>query len=303
MKNNSPKVSIILPTYNRAHIIEKAIQSVLNQTYQDFEIIIIDDGSKDDTKKIIRGFQEKDNRIKYIRFEENKGAAAARNAGIKMSKGEYITFQDSDDEWVIDKLEKQMKIIETSSENIVVYCGFWRIDGDEKTYIPDIKISNREGNIHKELLKRNFIGTPSILLLKKNLEKIGMFDENLSRLQDWDLVIRLSRYYNFILIDEPLYISYLLSDSISANDETFIPSIRIILFKYLDKINKDFKKNRKTWSIKLNSIAKYYLDNNDIKKARQLYCLAIKSYPFWRGNYIDLIKNFPKIIKLMITNK
>jgi len=303
MKNNSPKVSIILPTYNRAHIIEKAIQSVLNQTYQDFEIIIIDDGSKDDTKKIIRGFQEKDNRIKYIRFEENKGAAAARNAGIKMSKGEYITFQDSDDEWVIDKLEKQMKVIETSSENIVVYCGFWRIDGDEKTYIPDIKISNREGNIHKELLKGNFVDTPSILLPKKNLEKIGMFDENLLRLQDWDLSIRLSKYYNFKLIDEPLYISYLLSDSISANDETFIPSIRIILFKYLDKINKDFKKNRKTWSIKLNSIAKYYLDNNDIKKARQLYCLAIKSYPFWRGNYIDLIKNFPKIIKLMIRNK
>ena len=303
MKNNSPKVSIILPTYNRAHLIGRAIQSILNQTYQDFEIIIIDDGSKDDTEKIIRGFQEKDNRIKYIRFEENKGAAAARNAGIKMSKGEYITFQDSDDEWVIDKLEKQMKVIETSSENIVVYCGFWRIDGDEKTYIPDIKISNREGNIHKELLKGNFVDTPSILLPKKNLEKIGMFDENLLRLQDWDLSIRLSKYYNFKLIDEPLYISYLLSDSISANDETFIPSIRIILFKYLDKINKDFKKNRKTWSIKLNSIAKYYLDNNDIKKARQLYCLAIKSYPFWRGNYIDLIKNFPKIIKLMIRNK
>jgi glycosyltransferase involved in cell wall biosynthesis len=288
MKNNSPKVSIILPTYNRAHIIEKAIQSVLNQTYQDFEIIIIDDGSKDDTKKIIRGFQEKDNRIKYIRFEENKGAAAARNAGIKMSKGEYITFQDSDDEWVIDKLEKQMKIIETSSENIVVYCGFWRIDGDEKTYIPDIKISNREGNIHKELLKGNFVDTPSILLPKKNLEKIGMFDENLSRLQDWDLVIRLSRYYNFILIDEPLYISHILPDGISVNDEYLI-NLQIILAKYQDEIYKDHK-IIKAWSIKFNSIAKYLLDNNDIKKAKQLYWRAIKLYPFWRGNYIDLIK-------------
>jgi len=289
MINQAPKVSVILPTYNRAHIIEKAIQSVLKQTYQDFEIIIIDDGSKDDTEKIIRGFQEKDNRIKYIRFEENKGAAAARNAGINMSKGEYITFQDSDDEWVIDKLEKQMKVIETSSENIVVYCGFWRIDGDEKTYIPDINISNREGNIHKELLKRNFIGTPSILLLKKNLEKIGMFDENLSRLQDWDLAIRLSKYYNFKLIDEPLYISYVLSDSISANYEALIIAMQIILAKYQDEIYKDHK-IIKAWSIKFNSIAKYLLDNNDIKKAKQLYWRAIKLYPFWRGNYIDLIK-------------
>jgi len=288
MINQAPKVSVILPTYNRVHLIGRAIQSILNQTYQDFEIIIIDDGSKDDTEKIIRGFQEKDKRIKYIRFEENKGAAAARNAGIKMSKGEYITFQDSDDEWVIDKLEKQMKIIETSSENIVVYCGFWRIDGDEKTYIPDIKISNREGNIHKELLKRNFIGTPSILLLKKNLEKIGMFDENLSRLQDWDLVIRLSRYYNFILIDEPLYISHILPDGISVNDEYLI-NLQIILAKYQDEIYKDHK-IIKAWSIKFNSIAKYLLDNNDIKKAKQLYWRAIKLYPFWRGNYIDLIK-------------
>ena len=303
MSNQTPKVSIILPTYNRAYIIEKAIQSVLNQTYQDFELIIVDDGSTDNTEEIIKKLQEKDKRIRYIKLETNKGAAAARNEGIKIAHGKYITFQDSDDEWLPEKLEKQMKIFETTPEDIIVYTGFWRIDGDEKTYIPDINISNREGNIHKELLKRNFIGTPSILLLKKNLEKIGMFDENLSRLQDWDLAIRLSKYYNFKLIDEPLYISYVLSDSISANDETFIPSIRIILFKYLDKINKDFKKNRKTWSIKLNSIAKYYLDNNDIKKARQLYCLAIKSYPFWRGNYIDLIKKLPKIIKLMIRNK
>lgn len=302
MTNQSPKVSIILPTYNRAYLIGRAIQSILNQTYQDFEIIIIDDGSKDDTEKIIRGFKEKDNRIKYISFDANKGAAAARNAGIKMSKGEYITFQDSDDEWVIDKLEKQMKVIETSSENIVVYCGFWRIDGDEKIYIPDINILNREGNINKELLKGNFVDTPSILLPKKNLEKVGMFDENLSRLQDWDLAIRLSKYYNFKLIDEPLYISYVLSDSISANYEALIIAMQIILAKYQDEIYKDHK-IIKAWSIKFNSIAKYLLNNNDIKKAKQLYWRAIKLYPFWRGNYIDLIKNFPKIIKLMIRNK
>lgn len=302
MTNQSPKVSIILPTYNRAYLIGRAIQSILNQTYQDFEIIIIDDGSKDDTEKIIRGFKEKDNRIKYISFDANKGAAAARNAGIKMSKGEYITFQDSDDEWVIDKLEKQMKVIETSSENIVVYCGFWRIDGDEKIYIPDINILNREGNINKELLKGNFVDTPSILLPKKNLEKVGMFDENLSRLQDWDLAIRLSKYYNFKLIDEPLYISYVLSDSISANYEALIIAMQIILAKYQDEIYKDHK-IIKAWSIKFNSIAKYLLNNNDIKKAKQLYWRAIKLYPFWRGNYIDLIKNYPKIIKLMIRNK
>ncbi len=289
MINQAPKVSVILPTYNRAYIIEKAIQSVLNQTYQDFEIIVIDDGSIDNTEEIIKELQEKDNRIRYLRLNINKGASHARNEGIKIAQGEYITFQDSDAEWVIDKLEKQMKVIETSSENIVIYCGFWRIDGDEKTYIPDINISNREGNIHKELLKGNFVDTPSILLPKKNLEKVGMFDEKLPALEDWDLAIRLSKYYEFKLIDETLYISYVLSDSISANYEALIIAMQIILAKYQDEIYKDHK-IIKAWSIKFNSIAKYLLDNNDITKAKQLYWRAIKLYPFWRGNYIDLIK-------------
>ena len=221
MSNQTPKVSIILPTYNRAYIIEKAIQSVLNQTYQDFELIIVDDGSTDNTEEIIKKLQEKDKRIRYIKLETNKGAAAARNEGIKIAHGKYITFQDSDDEWLPEKLEKQMKIFETTPEDIIVYTGFWRIDGDEKTYIPDINISNREGYIHKELLKGNFVGTPSILLKKETLEKVALFDECLQRCQDWDLVIRLSEYYNFKLIDEPLYTSHILTDSISANMSLF----------------------------------------------------------------------------------
>ena len=302
MKNNSPKVSIILPTYNRAHIIEKAIQSVLNQTYQDFELIIVDDGSTDNTEEIIKKLQEKDKRIRYIKLETNKGAAAARNEGIKIAHGKYITFQDSDDEWLPEKLEKQMKIFETTPEDIIVYTGFWRIDGDEKTYIPDINISNREGYIHKELLKGNFVGTPSILLKKETLEKVALFDECLQRCQDWDLVIRLSEYYNFKLIDEPLYTSHILKDSISANYEALILAMQIILSKYQYEIYNDHK-IRKAWSMKFNSLAQYHLNKNDKKKAKQLYLLAIKLYPFWRGNYIDILKNLPKIIKLMITNK
>ena len=93
MINQAPKVSVILPTYNRAYIIEKSIQSVLNQTYQDFEIIVIDDGSIDNTEEIIKELQEKDNRIRYLRLNINKGASHARNEGIKIAQGEYITFK------------------------------------------------------------------------------------------------------------------------------------------------------------------------------------------------------------------
>ena len=100
MKN--PTVSVIIPTYNRAHLVGRAIKSVLNQTYRDFEIIVVDDGSTDNTKDIIKEFQKKDKRIKYIPYEKNKGGSAARNTGIKAAKGEYIAFLDSDDEWAYE---------------------------------------------------------------------------------------------------------------------------------------------------------------------------------------------------------
>ncbi|MBK6935111.1 MAG: glycosyltransferase family 2 protein [Bacteroidales bacterium] len=293
MTDLTPKVSIILPTYNRAYIIEKGINSLLNQTYQDFEIIIVDDGSTDNTEEIIKKLQEKDKRIKYIKLKTNKGAATARNIGIKAARGEYIAFQDSDDEWMHEKLEKQVKVLDTSSKEVVVYTGFWKLECNKKTYIPNKNISNKEGNIHKELLKVNLIGTPSILLYKQSLEKIGAFDENLPRLQDWDLSIRLSEFYEFILIDEPLFIAHILPDSISTNDEAHILAMNIILTKYHNEIYKDLK-IRKAWSIKFNSIAKCYLDKNNDKKARQLYWTAIKLYPFWRGNYIDLAKDLLK---------
>jgi len=98
--NKNPKVSVIIPTYNRAHLIGRAIQSVLNQTYQDFELIVVDDGSTDNTNEVIKEFSQKDKRILYIKHDKNKGGSAARNTGIKAARGEYIAFQDSDDEMV-----------------------------------------------------------------------------------------------------------------------------------------------------------------------------------------------------------
>ena len=112
MPEKNPTVSIIIPTYNRAHLIGRAIQSVLNQTYQNFEIIVVDDGSTDNTEEMIKEFQKHDKRIKYIRHEKNRGGAAARNTGIKVARGEYIAFQDSDDEWLPEKLEKQMDVFQ-----------------------------------------------------------------------------------------------------------------------------------------------------------------------------------------------
>ena len=109
------KVSVIIPTYNRAKLIKRSILSVLNQTYQNFEIIVVDDGSADDTKSVVESFNNP--KIRYIRHDINKGQSAARNTGIKNAKGKYIAFQDSDDEWLPEKLEKQMSCFESPSSH------------------------------------------------------------------------------------------------------------------------------------------------------------------------------------------
>ena len=109
----NPKVSVIIPTYNRANLLARAIKSVLNQTFQDFELIVVDDGSTDNTRKVVEEFQKKDSRIKYI-FQENSGGPAKPiNTGIKNSKGEYITILEDDDEFLPQKLQKQVELFET----------------------------------------------------------------------------------------------------------------------------------------------------------------------------------------------
>lgn len=219
--NDTPFISIVIPTYNRARFLGRSVRSVLNQTYKNFEVIVADDASTDDTAEIIKTF--KDDRIRYIRHESNAGAAAARNTGIKVSRGEYVAFQDSDDEWLPEKLEKQMALFEqVSTETGVVYTGFWRVRNNQKTYIPPDGIKQKEGYIHRELLKRNFVSTQTVVVKKECLEKSGLFDERLPRLQDWELFIRLSKLYEFKYVAEPLVIAYFTPESISAKKDALI---------------------------------------------------------------------------------
>jgi len=275
MPEKNPTVSVIIPTYNRARLIKRAIQSVLNQTYQDFEIIVVDDGSTDNTEEVVKSFN--DPRIRYIRHEKNKGTAAARNTGIKAARGKFIAFQDSDDEWLPEKLEKQMKVFENAPAKVgVVYTGFWRIENNKKIYIPFSWVKQKEGNVHKELLKGNFIGLPTVLIKKECFRKGGMFDEKLPRFQDWELVIRLSKYYNFKCIDEPLVISYYTSDSISANNEALIKALKLILSKHFD----DFAEDKKLLSKCYFSIGHNLCLNNNFKEGRNYLIKAIKTFPF-----------------------
>ena len=232
-----PKITVIIPTYNRGYIIRHSINSVLNQTYKNFELIIVDDGSTDDTKEVVSSI--KDDRLIFIQHSKNKGANASRNTGIRNAKGKYIAFQDSDDIWVTNKLELQVKIMADSPYEIgVVYSGLYLIKDGTKIYVPYHRITKINGYLYPQLLKENFVGTQTMLIRKSCISKSHLFDEQLSRLQDWDFVIRLSKNYKFVCINEPLVTVYRNFDSISNDKLALILSLEKIIEKYYDEFKK-----------------------------------------------------------------
>jgi len=301
MPEKNPTVSVIIPTYNRAHLIGRAIQSVLNQTYQDFEVIVVDDGSTDNTEEVIKEFQRKDERIKYIKHEKNKGGSAARNTGIKAARGKYIAFQDSDDEWLPEKLEKQMQVFENAPAEVgVVYTGFWRIKGNKKTCIPSSNIKGKRGDIHKILLRRNFIALPTVVVKKTYFRKAGMFDERLPRLQDWELFIRISKYCHFKCVDEPLLIAYYQQDSISGNQDALIKTLKLILAKHFE----EFKKDKKTLAKHTYWIGSLLCKTKKVKEGRKYFFRTLKYDLLYMKNWIAILLSllgkdtFKKVAKI-----
>ncbi|WP_051237922.1 glycosyltransferase family 2 protein [Lacticigenium naphthae] len=195
-------VSIVIPTYNRQDLLLKAIDSLFNQTYRQFEIIVVDDCSTDGTQEALNRLN--DPRVIYMRHTQNKGAGEARNTGIEKAQGEYVAFLDSDDKWLPTKLEKQVHIFEQNDAIGAVYTGVKKADEGSVISITQPKY---RGDILAELMKKNSIDTTSSVMIKtKWLREIGGFDSSLPSCQDWDLYIRLAQVTQFDFVKEPLVI-------------------------------------------------------------------------------------------------
>ena len=234
--NNNKLISVIIPTYNREKLIVKSIKSVLRQTYSKIEIIVIDDGSTDNTEKEINKL--KDKRIKYVKLSKNLGAPYARNIGIKLAKGKYISFQDSDDIYHTNKLKKQMKNILKNKSDFDFCKILVNINSTYRYVIPDNTQEKAiiENRIFDGLLTYgNFISTQSILVKKTFIENL-LFDVNMPRLQDYDLVLRLIRNLNVSFTNETLVDLYLQTNSITSSKIKMKLAIQKLL-------NKDFNLN------------------------------------------------------------
>jgi glycosyltransferase involved in cell wall biosynthesis len=233
-----PEVSVILPTYNRAGTLGRAIASVLAQTFKDFELIIIDDGSTDRTSPVVESFP--DARIQAIRWPDNRGAACARNHGIQLARGRLIAFQDSDDAWRPEKLARQVAVLEGADTNTgVAYTNFTRVRAGgtrpgisrarilvSKTRLPRTRLA---GDVSYALARGNFITTQAALVRKSCLEAVGGFDEGLRRLVDWDLWLRLAPRTSFAFIEQPLVARYITPGSISSQPNALLLAFERII--------------------------------------------------------------------------
>ena len=202
MKNSKPIVSVIIPTFNRANLLISAIKSVLNQTIEDFELIIVDDASTDDTQQKVAAID--DPRIRYILQEKNLGECGTRNTGLGAVQGQYIAFLDSDDEWLPNKLEKQLNMFKSAPDEVGVVYSWLKVINDQGAIVRMRKPAIN-GDVQDFLLYKNLVGTPSTVMIKKEcIEPDLQFDTNLRCCGDWDMWLQISKNFRFEVIPEPL---------------------------------------------------------------------------------------------------
>ena len=198
----APLVSVVIPTYNRAHVLNRAIESVLAQTYSNFELIIVDDASTDNTIELVDQFQ--DDRIVLMKHKNNQHAAAARNTGMQVARGQYIAFLDSDDEWIEEKLAKQINLMESLGDAYGAVHSSASIYKDGSNHAIYSRAEG-EGAALKPYIVGDFvIWTPTVLFRRECLGVVGLMDTSLQRSQDRDFYIRLLKHYQIAKIDEAL---------------------------------------------------------------------------------------------------
>ncbi len=200
---NKPLVSVVMPTYNHARYIKEAIDSVLNQTYNNLELIIVDNFSEDDTAQIIASYNS--DKIIYRQFRNNGIIAASRNHGIEQARGTYVAFLDSDDVWTETKLQRQVEAITKDPANGLSCCRFQVISDDprENGKIMGPKADELPARVYERLIKANFVISSSTLVSKAALDDVGVFDEDpkLRCSEDFDLWLRIARKYKLTFVN------------------------------------------------------------------------------------------------------
>ena len=201
----TPLISVIIPTFNRAHVLLKAIDSVLKQTYKNFEVIVVDDGSTDGTTELLSSYI-KEGKILYLK-QENKGVSSARNFGVKSSKGDWLAFLDSDDEWLKHKLQKQVELLTERPDLRLVHGEeLWVRNGKR---VNQKKIHQKFGGfIYEKCLPLCLISPSAVMIERKLYEEMGGFDEEFTVCEDYDLWLKITSLYEVGFVSDPIIYKY-----------------------------------------------------------------------------------------------
>ncbi len=294
--NMKSKVSIIIPTYNMAKYLPQAIDSIFAQTYENYEVIVIDDGSTDNTKQILNKYKDK---IKYI-YQKNKGLACARNLGVKNSKGTYIALLDADDAWLPNKLSEEVPILDNNLQIGLVHTNAIEIDEEGNTIglstqSPRLKTKNMALNL---LLRKEHILCLTVLFRKDCLKYVGMFDEKLTWLgvEDRDLWVRIAQHFRIEYINKPLALHRIRSDAMSRNLENMMKARYYIVDKYCPKsLGMKVMRKRMLSAIHF-EVADGLSWRGKPRRSLIQYWKALKFYPFNIIIYINFVKAITKTI-------
>ena len=279
---NNPFFSVVIPTYNRAELLKEAVRSVLAQTFQDFEMFIVDDHSTDHTREVVGSFN--DSRIIYIMNERGRGGAGTRNAAIFRARGEWVAFLDDDDIWLPQKLSLlHMKILNSNGSAGLIYTGAASYDFEENRELHP-RVPEKEGWLQNDLLSKNYIGTFSAVALRTDLLlDVGGLDEDFMALQDWELYTRIAQLTKVAFIKTNLsYIRVANPDRISFSTKKRLESSILYLRKNRTSINKDPKLRHKAAS----RVFIFALQDGNLKE-------AMKALPWtFVGLFIDFSDAF-----------
>jgi glycosyltransferase involved in cell wall biosynthesis len=280
------KVSVVIPCYNAAPWISETLESVYAQEFDDFEVIVVDDGSTDNSSEIIRGFPS----VNYIK-KPNGGAGSARNLGIKSSCGEFIAFVDADDLWVPEKIRHQVEQL-LSNGYRWGYSDANVIDGDSGRRLYRFSELNPQysGDILEPLAFNDFIPSPTPIVRRNVFEEVGYFNESekLRKREDWDMWLRISARYPVDLISKPLA-SYRVHITSSTGDESLLDTLRGQIAVIERAVSREERlsglRNRVVSHLYTNT-GRAFAGREDIKAAREMFSMSISSYPWNFSAYL-----------------
>jgi glycosyltransferase involved in cell wall biosynthesis len=275
-------VSVIIPTYERAHILPRAIRSVLNQTHSNLELIIVDDGSGDNTSVVVSDI--KDERIRYVEFSENKGLSVARNSGLRASQGEFVAFLDDDDEWMPEKLESSLEVFRKNKESNIglVYTNGYLVKKDKKNiFFKDSRPSRvlyTDTQRHQNIFPTS-ISSPLLqfcMLPKSVVLKTGYFDECMRNWEDVDYFVRVATMFDVYFLNLPLALIHEQDQHLGMINADVMRSREYFFQKHRDKISKD-KNNLYRF---IQKMARDWLVLGDKRLARSYFLKALKIKPY-----------------------